>query len=174
MFDIKWIRENPTDFDNGLKRRGLKSLSADVLKLDEARRAHLTMLQDLQQRRNAASKEIGKAKAQKDEATAQELMAEVADIKAKVQAGEEEERALNAKLEAALAEIPNIPLDDVPDGADENDNALVRTVGEPPKFDFEPKQHFEIGEELGLMDFETAGKISGSRFVISEGCSVAA
>ncbi len=169
MFDIKWIRENPGDFDKGLKRRGLGPLSGELLKLDEVRRAHLTMLQDLQKRRNAASKDIGKAKAQKDEDTAQKLMAEVADIKTKVQAGEDEERALNAKLEAALAEIPNIPLDDVPDGADETDNALVRTVGEPPKFDFEPKQHFEIGEGLGLMDFETAGKMSGARFVILKG-----
>ncbi len=169
MFDIKWIRDNPAEFDNGLKRRGLEPLSGTLLKLDEARRAHLTTLQELQQRRNAASKEIGKAKAQKDEARAQKLMAEVADIKAKVQSGEDEERAFNAKLEGALAEIPNIPLEDVPEGADENDNALVRTVGDLPKFDFEPKQHFEIGEGLGLMDFETAGKISGARFVILKG-----
>lgn len=169
MFDIKWIRDHPEDFDAGLKRRGLQPLSAELLELDAHRRAHLTTLQDLQQRRNAASKDIGKAKAAKDEETAQKLMAEVADIKTKVQQGEEEERALNAKLEAALAEIPNLPLDEVPHGADENDNALVRTVGNPPKFDFEPKQHFEIGEALGLMDFETAGKISGARFVILKG-----
>lgn len=169
MFDIKWIRENPEAFDKGLKRRGLEPLSAELLKSDEERRQHLTGLQDLQQRRNAASKEIGKAKAAKDEETAQKLMAEVADIKAKVQKGEEDERALNAVLEQRLAEIPNLPLEDVPDGADENDNVLVRTVGEPPKFDFEAKQHFEVGEALGLMDFETAGKISGARFVILKG-----
>lgn len=169
MFDIKWIRDNPDQFDQGLKRRGLAPLSEKLLQLDEARRKHLTTLQDLQQRRNSASKDIGKAKAQKDEVLAQKLMAEVADIKAKVQAGEEEERGINEILTAALAEIPNLPLDDVPDGKDENDNQVVRTVGTPPKFDFEPKQHFEIGEALGLMDFDTAGKISGARFVILKG-----
>lgn len=169
MFDIKWIRDHPEQFDAGLERRGLKPQSKDVLKLDEERRQHLTTLQDLQQRRNAASKEIGKAKAAKDEAAAQKLMSEVAEIKTKVQQGEDQERALNTKIERALAEIPNLPLDDVPDGADENDNALVRSVGDPPQFDFKPKQHFEIGEALGLMDFETAGKISGARFVILKG-----
>ena len=169
MFDIKWIRENPEDFDRGLARRGLEPLSGAILKLDEERRAHLTTLQDLQQHRNAASKEIGKAKAAKDEETAQKLMAEVADLKAKVQQGEEEERDRNAKLDRALAEIPNLPLEDVPAGTDENDNALVRTVGDVPSFDFEPKQHFEIGEGLGLMDFDTAGKMSGARFVILKG-----
>ncbi|MCH9764640.1 MAG: serine--tRNA ligase [Alphaproteobacteria bacterium] len=169
MFDIKWIRDHQDDFDQGLKRRGLAALSGDLLKIDEARRAHLTSLQELQQRRNAASKEIGKAKAAKDEETAQKLMAEVADIKAKVQQGEEQERLLNQQLETALAEIPNVPLTDVPKGADESDNKLVRTVGEVPTFDFEPKQHFDIGEGLGLMDFETAGKISGARFVILKG-----
>lgn len=169
MFDIKWIRENPERFDQGLKRRGLEPLSEHVLAHDEKRRTHLKTLQDLQQRRNAASKEIGKAKAAKDEATAQKLMAEVAEIKSQVQAGEEAERTLNAELENILAQIPNIPLEEVPEGADENDNKLVRTVGDPPKFDFEPKQHFEIGEALGLMDFETAGKISGARFVLLKG-----
>ncbi len=169
MFDIKWIRDNPAAFDKGLEARGLEPSSAAVLALDEERRQHLVKLQDAQARRNAASKEIGKAKAQKDEAKAQALMAEVADLKSTIQEGEDEERRLDAKLEEILAGLPNTPLDDVPVGADESDNALIRTVGAPPDFDFAPKEHFELGEALGLMDFETASKLSGARFVILEG-----
>lgn len=169
MFDMKWIRENPEVFDNGLASRGLSPLSAKLIEMDEERRQHLTKLQDAQSRRNAASKEIGKAKANKDEETAQKLLSEVADLKQFIQDGEQTERDLNAALETELAAIPNIPLSEVPQGADENDNALVRTHGEPPKFDFEPKEHFELGENLGLMDFETAAKISGARFVILKG-----
>ncbi|MEM7747752.1 MAG: serine--tRNA ligase, partial [Pseudomonadota bacterium] len=169
MFDMKWIRENPAAFDTGLSSRGLEPLSAKLIEMDEARRQHLTKLQDAQSRRNAASKDIGKAKASKDEETAQKLLAEVADLKQFIQDGEQVERDLNAALETELAAIPNIPLDEVPKGADENDNALVRTHGEPPQFDFEPKEHFELGEALGLMDFETAAKISGARFVILKG-----
>ncbi len=169
MFDMKWIRDNPEAFDKGLSSRGLEPLSAKLIEMDEARRQHLTKLQDAQSRRNAASKDIGKAKASKDEETAQKLLAEVADLKQFIQDGEQVERDLNAALETELAAIPNIPLDEVPTGADENDNALVRTHGEPPKFDFEPKEHFELGEALGLMDFETAAKISGARFVILKG-----
>ena len=169
MFDMKWIRENPEVFDNGLASRGLSPLSAKLIEMDEERRQHLTKLQDAQSRRNAASKEIGKAKANKDEETAQKLLSEVADLKQFIQDGEQTERDLNAALETELAAIPNIPLSEVPQGVDENDNALVRTHGEPPKFDFEPKEHFELGENLGLMDFETAAKISGARFVILKG-----
>ncbi len=169
MFDIKWIRENPEAFDAGLKKRGLEPMSRKLLELDEARRGHLTKLQDVQARRNAASKEIGKAKAAKDEALAQKLMAEVADLKEVTQQGEEEERQLDAKLRDELSVIPNLPLEDVPLGKDENDNKEVRKVGTPPKFDFKPKAHFEIGEALGLMDFETAAKISGARFVVLKG-----
>jgi len=169
VFDIKWIRENPEAFDAGLKKRGLEPMSRKLLELDEARRGHLTKLQDVQARRNAASKEIGKAKAAKDEALAQKLMAEVADLKEVTQQGEEEERQLDAKLRDELSVIPNLPLEDVPLGKDENDNKEVRKVGTPPKFDFKPKAHFEIGEALGLMDFETAAKISGARFVVLKG-----
>jgi seryl-tRNA synthetase len=169
MFDVKWIRDNPKDFDKGLKSRGLEPQSAAVLKLDDERRAHLAKLQEAQARRNAASKEIGKAKAQKDEEKAQALMQEVADLKAIIQSGEEEERRLNEAIESLLAGLPNTPLEEVPAGADETENTLVRTIGEPPKFDFAPKQHFELGEALGLMDFETAGKISGARFVVLKG-----
>jgi seryl-tRNA synthetase len=169
MFDVKWIRENPDAFDKGLESRGLEPQSKAVLALDDERRAHLASLQEAQARRNAASKEIGKAMGAKDQVTADRLKAEVADLKTRIQEGEEEERRINEKIETLLAGLPNIPLDEVPVGADENDNKLVRTVGEPPTFDFEPKQHFELGEALGLMDFESAGKISGARFVVLKG-----
>lgn len=169
MFDIKWIRDNAEAFDAGLKKRGLAPLSGKLLELDDARRNHLTQLQEAQARRNAASKEIGKAKAAKDEAAAQKLMAEVSELKEIIQQGEAEERDLTAALEKELAVIPNLPREEVPDGKDEKDNVEVRRVGSPPKLDFKPKQHFEIGEGLGLMDFETAAKISGARFVILKG-----
>ena len=169
MFDVKWIRENPDAFDKGLESRGVAPQSKAVLALDDERRAHLASLQEAQARRNAASKEIGKAMAAKDQATADKLKAEVADLKTRIQQGEEEERRINEKIETLLAGLPNTPLDEVPVGAAESDNALVRTVGEPRTFDFEPKQHFELGEALGLMDFETAGKISGARFVVLKG-----
>ena len=169
MFDTKWIRDNPEAFDKGLKDRGLEPASARVIELDDQRRAHLAKLQEAQARRNAASKEIGKAMGAKDQALADQLKAEVADLKAFIQSGEEEERRLNGAIEELLAALPNTPLEDVPVGADESDNALVRTVGEPPKFEFEAKEHFELGEGLGLMDFETAGRISGARFVVLKG-----
>ncbi|MEM6496762.1 MAG: serine--tRNA ligase, partial [Pseudomonadota bacterium] len=113
MFDMKWIRDNPEAFDKGLSSRGLEPLSAKLIEMDEARRQHLTKLQDAQSRRNAASKDIGKAKASKDEETAQKLLAEVADLKQFIQDGEQVERDLNAALETELAAIPNIPLDEV-------------------------------------------------------------
>ena len=169
MHDIKWIRDNPAAFDAGLKKRGLEPLSAAILKQDEARRGLLTALQEAQGRRNAASKDIGKAKAAKDEATAARLMAEVAETKEIIAKGEEDERRVDAEVEAALAVIPNLPRDDVPEGADEHGNVEVRKVGTPGTFSFAPKQHFEIGEALGLMDFESASKISGARFVILKG-----
>jgi len=169
VFDIKWIRENPETFDRGLVKRGLEPLSAKLMALDEDRRKTLARLQDAQSRRNAASKEIGKAKAAKDEARAQALMAEVADLKETIQGGEAEAKEIEARLNAELAQIPNLPLDDVPVGPDETANVEVRRVGEPPTFDFAPKQHFEIGEALGLMDFETAAKLSGARFVVLKG-----
>ncbi len=169
MYDIKWIRENPEAFDAGLKRRGLEPMSAELIALDEKRRDNLTKLQEMQSRRNAASKEIGKAMGQKDTELADKLKAEVAELKDKLGAGEDDERRFSEALNAMLAGIPNLPRDDVPDGKDENDNVEVRKWGEPRAFDFEAKQHFEIGEALGLMDFETAAKISGARFVILKG-----
>ncbi|WP_295554990.1 serine--tRNA ligase [uncultured Hyphomicrobium sp.] len=169
MFDIKWIRDNAEAFDAGLKSRGLEPVSAKLKELDEALRATKTRLQDAQTRRNAASKEIGKAKGAKDEALASKLMAEVAELKEVIQGGEEEERQHDKALTDALAVIPNLPREDVPVGADEKANKEVRRVGTPRKFDFAPKQHFEIGEGLGFMDFETAGKVSGARFVFLKG-----
>jgi seryl-tRNA synthetase len=170
VFDIKAIRDNPAWFDRGLARRGLEPLSAKVLALDEQRRAVVTKLQDAQSRRNAASKDIGKAKAQKDEVTASLLMAEVAALKDALAAGEADQTRLDAELQALLEVIPNIPRDDVPDGVDETGNREVRRWGEPTKLATnKPKQHFEIGEALGMMDFEAAAKVSGARFVFLKG-----
>ena len=169
MFDLKWIRENPEKFDNALVKRHLPPHSAEILALDEDRRAHVAKLQEAQTRRNAASKEIGRAKSSGDEKTAQALIDEVADLKTEIQDGEEEERRLSEALNDILSSLPNRPLDDVPVGKDEEANLLVRQVGEPPEFAFEAKQHFEIGEALGLMDFETAAKLSGARFVVLKG-----
>lgn len=169
MFDTKWIRENAEAFDKGLKSRGMEPQSGAVIALDDQRRVILGTLQEAQARRNASSKEIGKAKGQKDDATAARLMAEVAELKSVIQTGEDEERRIDGAIQELLAALPNTPLADVPVGADEHGNALVRTIGEPPKFDFAPKEHFELGEALGLMDFETASKISGARFVVLKG-----
>ncbi|MFN3745627.1 MAG: serine--tRNA ligase [Hyphomicrobiaceae bacterium] len=173
MFDIKAIRDNPGAFDAGLKRRGLAPLSAGLLARDEELRALKTRLQEAQARRNAASKEIGKAKGAKDEALASKLMAEVGALKDEIQAGEDKQRELEAALERELAVIPNLPLDDVPDGADETANVEVRRWGDPgtmPAANLDrPKQHFEIGEALELMDFEAATRMSGARFVVLKG-----
>jgi seryl-tRNA synthetase len=176
VFDIKWIRDNPEAFDAGLRRRGIApggdvKFAADLIALDEDRRKVITRLQEAQARRNAASKEIGKAKGAKDEATAAKLMAEVAALKDELAKGEEEQRARDKELHDALSVIPNLPAEDVPQGADETGNREVRKVGEPPKLGGinKPLQHFEIGERLGLMDFETAAKLSGARFVVLKG-----
>ena len=174
MFDIKWIRDNPAAFRRRPQEARPAPLSAELIALDEARRGHVTKLQEAQARRNAASKEIGAAKAAKDEAKADALMAEVAALKDVLAKGEAAERELDGKLRDALSVIPNLPLDDVPLGKDEKDNKEVRKVGAPPKFDFKPKQHFEIGEALGLMDFATAAKISGARFAVLKGALGAA
>lgn len=169
MHDIKWIRENAAAFDAGLKTRGLKPEGARLIALDDQRRAHISAVQELQERRNAASREIGRLKASGDEEGAAQRIEEVARLKGELQAGEEKERALVAALDTALAEIPNLPFDDVPVGEDEAANVLCHIVGSLPNFAFGPKEHFEIGEGLGLMDFEAAAKISGSRFVVLRG-----
>jgi len=169
MYDIKWIREHPDAFDRGLTRRGLESLSTKLLQLDEKRRALILKLEQAQARRNAASKEIGQAKAKKDEAAAQTLMAEVGELKASIPAMEAEEKEASAALEKELAQIPNTPLDEVPDGADANANVEHHQSGEKRDYAFKPKQHFELGEALGQMDFELAAKLSGARFVVLKG-----
>jgi seryl-tRNA synthetase len=169
MHDIRWIRDNPDAFDKGLAARGLDPEAERLIALDEKRRALIHELQGLQERRNAASKEIGQAKAAKDEARAQTLMAEVAAIKDRMPEAETAAKALDQELHDALAAIPNIPADDVPVGPDETANVEVRKAGAPRNFEFEPRHHFEIGEALGLMDFETAAKLSGSRFVVVKG-----
>ncbi len=169
MFDIKWIRENPSAFDEGLALRGLAPMSAMVLEKDSARRDHVARLQDAQNRRNAASREIGAAKASGNEEKAQQLIAEIADLKSFVQSGEEVERQLDQELTDLLSGIPNLPHPDVPVGKDESANVEHHTSGQKPAMDFEPKQHFELGEALGLMDFETAARLSGARFVVLKG-----
>ena len=169
MHDIRDIRENRQAFEQGLARRGIADgvkLADDVLARDKALRELLTRLQAEQARRNDASKLIGQAKAKKDEAAAAALMAEVAGLKDSIQAGEQQQREMEAGLRDALAVIPNIPANDVPDGADEKANVPVdkRAFGKKPEI-AAPKQHFELGEALGQMDFERAGKVSGARFV---------
>jgi len=169
MHDIKAIRDNPDAFDRGLARRGLPPMAQDVLKRDAAKRDHMQKLQDAQARRNAASKEVGEAMKAGDKAKAEALKAEVAGIKDFIAAGEGAERKLTQELNDALAVIPNLPLDEVPDGRDEHGNVEVRRWGSAPAFAFEPRQHFDIGEWLGLMDFETAAKLAGTRFVVMKG-----
>ncbi|MFG1419645.1 serine--tRNA ligase [Xanthobacter sp. V0B-10] len=178
MHDIKWIREQPEGLVGALARRGGDTqearLAADLLVkkligLDEQRRTALTGLEALLARRNAASKEIGQAKAQKDEPRAQALMAEVARIKEDVPALEAEVKAVEQELEGELAAIPNAPQPDVPLGKDEHENVERHRHGAPRGYAFTPKQHFEVGEALGQMDFETAAKLSGARFVVNKG-----
>ncbi len=169
MHDIRWIREHAEEFDRGLARRGHPPAAQELIALDEQRRAAIAKLEGALARRNAASKEIGKAKAKNDEARAAALMAEVAGLKTTIEAGEEEQRRAVAALEDALAQVPNLPLDDVPDGADTNDNVEHHRSGAKREFSFEPKQHFDLGEALGLMDFQTAAKLSGARFVVLKG-----
>ncbi|MCJ8322518.1 MAG: serine--tRNA ligase [Rhizobiales bacterium] len=166
MHDIKWIRENPEAFEQAMLRRKLSGTGQKAIELDKSRRDHVAKLQELQTQRNDASKAIGKAKSQGDEVAAQAAIAKVADIKQTIKTGEEAERELTKALNDYLLELPNIMFDDVPDGADEDDNIEMHKVGTPKTFDFEAKQHFDIGEGLGLMDFEAAAKMSGSRFVV--------
>jgi seryl-tRNA synthetase len=166
MHDIKWIRENPAAFDRGLQRRGLAAESTKLLALDEKRRAAILAFEQAQARRNAASKEIGSAKKNKDEAAAQTLMAEVTQLKEAIPALEAEEKKYSKELDGILAAIPNLPGEEVPDGKDETGNVEHHHFGAKRNYAFTPKQHFELGEALGFMDFETAAKLSGARFVI--------
>jgi seryl-tRNA synthetase len=166
MHDIKWIRENPEAFDAALARRGAEPAASSLIALDEKRRSVIQSLQDMQSRRNAASKEIGAAMAQKNMELAEKLKAEVADIKENMPRAEEEDRQVSAELNDALSRLPNMPFDDVPDGKDEHDNVVTRVTGQKPGWNHAAKEHFEIGEALGYMDFERAAKLSGSRFTV--------
>jgi seryl-tRNA synthetase len=169
MYDIRWIRENAGLFDKGLVSRGLEPLSKDLLALDDRRRAAISLAQSVQEKRNVFSKEIGQAIANKDTGRAEALKLEVARLKETLTASEDQEKQLIAALDAALSTIANIPLESVPVGRDERENVVRSVWGQPRDFSFSPKQHFEIGENLGLMDFETAAKMSGARFVINKG-----
>lgn len=168
MHDIKYIRENPEDFDAALARRGVAAVAQNILALDEETRALKTQLQEGQARRNEASKAIGKAKGQGDEDAAQALMAEVAELKSTLPEVEEKERVASHRLQELLAALPNLPAEDVPLGEDEDSNVEIERWGALPIFDFEPKDHSDIGPALGL-DFETAANMSGARFAFLRG-----
>ncbi len=165
MFDIKWIRDNPDAFDAGLARRGLDPMAARAIEIDAKRRACQTELQEVQARRNDASKAIGAAKGKGDDAGAEALIKEVADLKERTKTLEDEERATIAELDAFLGAIPNLLAEDVPAGASDAENVEIRKVGEPPSFGFNVKDHVDLGADLG-MDFDAAAKMSGSRFVV--------
>ncbi len=166
MHDIKSIRDNPAAFDAALKRRGLDPLSASLLAIDERRRAAILASEQAQARRNSASKEIGDAKKAKDEARAAKLMAEVAELKATMPELENAAKAADDELNKELAAIPNLPLDEVPEGADEHGNVQRHVFGAMRNYAFKPKPHFDLGEAMGFMDFEAAAKLSGARFVV--------
>jgi seryl-tRNA synthetase len=166
MHDIKWIRDNPDAFDRGLARRGLPPEAKRLIEIDERRRAAIQKAEAALARRNAASREIGAAKKSNEEAAAQALMAEVARLKAEIPKLEAEEKQISKELDDALAQIPNLPLDEVPDGKDASDNVEHHRFGAKRDYGFQPEQHFDLGEALGQMDFETAAKLSGARFVV--------
>ena len=178
MFDIKWIRANEQAFDAALSRRnGQYPKATELVALDEKRRTIIVSLNDMQEKRNKLSKEIGQAKAQKDEARASTLMAEVASLKEKIPAGEADERAIDQELKTILSGIPNLPLEEVPTGKDESGNVeyfgrnqtaeqAAKIRAPKPSYAFKVKEHYELGEAMGQMDFEVAAKLSGSRFVV--------
>ena len=166
MHDIKSIRDNPDAFDTALKRRGLEPLSASLLAIDEKRRAAILASEQAQARRNSASKEIGEAKKARDDARAATLMAEVAELKTTMPQLEAAAKAANEELAKELAAIPNLPLDEVPEGADEHGNVQRHVFGAVRNYAFTPKPHFDLGEAMGFMDFEAAAKLSGARFVV--------
>lgn len=181
MFDIKWIRANPEAFNVAVSRRkGISVRSSDLLAIDDRRRDIIARLNEAQEKRNALSKQIGQAKAQKDEAKAAELMAEVASLKEFIPQGEADERAVELELRSALSVIPNLVFEDVPDGTDESGNVeyfgrngspetAAQSRAPRPTLSFAPREHYELGEAMGQMDFETAAKLSGSRFVVLKG-----
>jgi seryl-tRNA synthetase len=166
MHDIRWIREHPEAFDKALARRGLEPLSKPLIALDEKRRAAILASEQTLARRNAASKEIGEAKKTKDNARADALMAEVGELKTRLPELEAAAKQYEDELKKELAQIPNLPLDEVPDGADEHGNVEHHHFGAKRNYAFKPKEHVELGETLKFMDFEAAAKMSGARFVV--------
>lgn len=166
MHDIKLIRDNPEAFDRAIARRGVVPQSANLIELDRKRRAAQTEFDELQGKRNTLSKEIGAAKAKKDETRATELMAEVAALKDRLGILEVEQKAHEEALTDALSRIPNLPAEDVPDGLDEKSNVELRRTGAPKNYNFKPKEHFDLGEGLGYMDFAAGVKLAGARFTV--------
>jgi seryl-tRNA synthetase len=166
MHDIKAIRDNPEAFDAALKRRGLAAMSPSLLAIDETRRTAILASEQAQARRNAASKEIGEAKKTKDDVRANALMAEVTELKTTMPAMEAAVKDAEEQLKTALAAIPNLPLDEVPDGIDEHGNVVHHHFGAKRDYTFTPKPHYDLGEAMGFMDFEAAAKLSGARFVV--------
>jgi len=167
MLDIKWIRENPAEFDTALKNRGLEEKAASLIALDEERRATIQAVQEMQTRRNLLAKQIGELK--RTGSNAEALMKEAGLLRDKLPEAEDSLKTLEELLTHTLALVPNVPAPDVPLGADEKDNVEVRKWGEKPSFSFTPKHHFDIGEAMGLMNFEEGAKISGARFVVLKG-----
>src|SRR6185437_12209072 len=170
MHDIRFIREQPDKFDEALKRRNLPPAAQSILAVDAERRTAQTAMQELQAKRNDVSRQVGEIKKKGGDANA--LMQEVGEIKNKIATLEEQEKQLSVKLDTLLSSLPNIPAPDVPPGKDEKDNKEIRKFGEPsrsPNGVNAPKQHYELGEALGLMDFETAAKLSGARFTLLKG-----
>src|SRR3954465_3047419 len=167
MHDLRWIRENPEDFDRGLVRRGLPPKAAEVLAIDREWRALQTAAEEAQAVRNRLSREVGVAKKRGESADA--LLAEIAQSKEAEAATLSRAAELRRQLDDLLATLPNLPAPDVPDGLDESANVELRRVGDPPRFNFAPRSHEAIGERLGLMDFAAAAKLSGSRFVVLKG-----
>ncbi|MEM8631048.1 MAG: serine--tRNA ligase [Pseudomonadota bacterium] len=169
MHDIRLIRDTPGVFDAAMEKRGVEIRSSDILAIDEARRARITAAEEAQAARNAASKEVGAAKARGDEAEFEHLRALVAAKKEEIAELEEEAKGENLRLRDILMSLPNLLAEDVPVGADEEDNVEIRRWGVPPSFDFTPKEHYELAAVAPSMDFETAAKLSGSRFVVLSG-----
>ncbi|WP_455477463.1 serine--tRNA ligase [Bartonella sp. B41] len=169
MLDIKWIRENPEKLDEALANRGIEPRAKMLIDIDLERRLHVAKVQSAQERRNAASKEIRKALSECDQKMVQRIKAEVEEIKVFLSSATAKEKRLTEDLEKALSEIPNIPLADVPRGKDENDNVVIRHFGTVPVFDFVPKEHFDLGQDLKQMDFEKASHLSGARFTVLSG-----
>lgn len=167
MLDIKWIRENPQAFDKALKSRGLEEVAQSVIALDETRRQAIQAVQDMQNKRNLLAKQIGDAKRTGDSADG--LMEEASRLRDTLSQEEEAVKALEQQLKETLDILPNVPSSDVPIGANEDDNQVVHLWGEKPTFSFTPQQHFELGERMGLMNFEEGAKLSGSRFVVLKG-----